>query len=129
MIENIKGYAHEIEELEELTNDFIARSRGKLIKTVNYPTELFDNRTGRPISTQRLIYIVEYDSHMKTWQELYNKITFDVLEREDVLTALFVLDDPNISEHTLKRLVDSYKGKSMVDDLCRLNNIEFKESE
>lgn len=129
MIENIKGYAHEIEELEELTNDFIARSGGKLIKTVNYPTELFDNRTGRPISTQRLIYIVEYDSHMKTWQELYNKITFDVLEREDVLTALFVLDDPNISKDTLKHLVDSYKGKSMVADLCKLNNIEFKESE
>ena len=91
MIENIEGYAHEIAELEELVNEFIVKSDGKVIQVINYPTKMLDNRTGQSIETQKLIYVIQYENPLTVWQELYNQIAFDVMAHEDVLKAFFKL--------------------------------------
>ncbi|WP_433912322.1 hypothetical protein [Staphylococcus sp. LKG3-3] len=127
MIENIEGYAHEIAEVEELVNDYIVRSDGKVIQVIHYPTEVIDKSSGMPIKTQKLIYVVQYENPLRTWQELYNQITFDVMEHEDVLKTMFRLDQPHVSEETLNELIEIYKDESLVADLCRLQNIEYKE--
>lgn len=127
MIENIEGYAHEIAEVEELVNDFIVRSDGKVIQVIHYPTEIFDKRTGQNRSTQKLIYVIQYENPLTSWQELYNQIAFDVMEHEDVLKTIFKLDQTHASEETLKQLIEIYKDESIVTDLCGLNDIEFKE--
>ena len=129
MIENIEGYAHEIAELEELVNKFIVQSEGKVIQVINYPTEILDKRTGQSIKTQKLIYVIQYENPLTSWQELYNQISFDVMSHEDVLKTFFKLDQPLTTDETLDELIEIYKIESIVADLCRLNNIEFKESE
>lgn len=129
MIENIEGYAHNIAELEELVNDYIVRSDGKVIQVINYPIEIIDKSSGRKINTQKLIYVVQYENPLQTWQELYNQITFDVMEHENVLKTMFTLDQPDTIDETLNELIEIYKDESIVADLCRLNNIEFKEVE
>lgn len=129
MIENIEGYAHEIAEVEELVNDYIARSDGKVIQVIHYPTEVIDKRSGKPINTQKLIYVIQYENPLTSWQELYNQIAFDVMEHEDVLKTFFKLDQPLTTDETLNELIEIYKDESIVADLCRLNNIEFKENE
>lgn len=127
MIENIEGYAHEIAEVEELVNDFIVKSDGKVIKIINYPTKMLDKRTGQSIETQKLIYVIQYENPLTSWQELYNQIAFDVMEHEDVLKTFFKLDQPLTTDETLNELIEIYKDESIVADLCRLNDIEFKE--
>lgn len=129
MIENIEGYAHEIAEVEELVNDFIVKSDGKVIQVINYPTKMLDNRTGQSIETQKLIYVIQYENPLTSWQELYNQIAFDVMEHEEVLKAFFKLDQPLTTDETLNELIEIYKDKSIVADLCSANDIEFKESE
>lgn len=129
MIENIEGYAHEIAEVEELVNDFIVKSDGKVIKIINYPTKMLDKRTGQSIETQKLIYVIQYENPLTAWQELYNQIAFDVMEHEDVLKTFFKLDQPLTTDETLNKLIEIYKDESIVTDLCKLNDIEFKESE
>lgn len=127
MIENIEGYAHEIAEVEELVNDYIVRSDGKVIQVLYYPTEVIDKRTGKPISTQKLIYVVQYENPLVTWQELYNQITFDVMEHEDVLKTMFKLDQPLTKKVIIDKLVDIYQTESIVADLCKYNEIDFEE--
>lgn len=129
MIENIEGYAHEIEELEELVNNFIAQSDGKVIQVINYPAETTQKSTIQPIKTQKLIYVIQYENPLTSWQELYNQISFDVMEYEDVLKTFFKLDQLLTTDETLNELIEIYKDESIVADLCRLNNIEFKEVE
>lgn len=129
MIENIEGYAHEIEELEVLVNNFIAQSDGKVIQVINYPAETMQKGTVQPIKTQKLIYVIQYETPLTSWQELYNQISFDVMEHEDVLKTFFKLDQPLTTDETLNELIEIYKDESIVADLCRLNNIEFKEVE
>lgn len=129
MIENIEGYAHEIAEVEELVNEFIVKSDGKVIQVINYPTKMLDNRTGQSIETQKLIYVIQYENPLTVWQELYNQIAFDVMEHEDVLKAFFKLDQPLTTDETLNELIEIYKDKNIVADLCSANDIEFKESE
>lgn len=129
MIENIEGYAHEIAEVEELVNDFIVQSDGKVIQVINYPTEVMDKNSAQSIKTQKLIYVIQYENPLTTWQELYNQIAFDVMEHEDVLKAFFKLDQTFTSDETLNKLTEIYKDESIVADLCRLNNIDFKDSE
>lgn len=129
MIENIEGYAHEIAELEELVNKFIVQSEGKVIQVINYPTEIMQKGTVQPIKTQKLIYVIQYENPLTSWQELYNQISFDVMSHEDVLKTFFKLDQPLTTDETLDELIEIYKIESIVADLCRLNNIEFKESE
>lgn len=129
MIENIEGYAHEIAEVEELVNEFIVKSDGKVIQVINYPTKMLDNRTGQSIETQKLIYVIQYENPLTSWQELYNQIAFDVMEHEEVLKAFFKLDQPLTTDETLNELIEIYKDKSIVADLCSANDIEFKESE
>lgn len=129
MIENIEGYAHEIEELEELVNNFIVQSDGKVIQVINYPAETMQKGTVQPIKTQKLIYVIQYENPLTSWQELYNQIAFDVMEHEDVLKTFFKLDQPLTTDETLNELIEIYKDESIVADLCRLNNIEFKEVE
>lgn len=128
MIENIEGYAHEIAEVEELVNDFIVKSDGKVIQVINYPTKMLDNRTGQSIETQKLIYVIQYENPLTVWQELYNQIAFDVMEHEEVLKAFFKLDQPLTTDETLNELIEIYKDESIVADLCSANDIEFKES-
>lgn len=127
MIENIEGYAHEIAEVEELVNEFIVKSDGKVIQVINYPTKTLDKRTGQSIETQKLIYVIQYENPLTSWQELYNQIAFDVMEHEDVLKTFFKLDQTFTSDETLNELIEIYKDESIVADLCRLQNIEFKE--
>lgn len=127
MIENIEGFAHEIAEVEELVNDFIVKSDGKVIQVINYPTKMLDKRTGQSTETQKLIYVIQYENPLTAWQELYNQIAFDVMEHEDVLKTFFKLDQPLTTDETLNELIEIYKDESIVADLCRLNNIEFKE--
>lgn len=129
MIENIEGYAHEIAELEGLVNDFIVKSDGKVIQVINYPTKMLDKRTGQSTETQKLIYVIQYENPLTSWQELYNQIAFDVMEHEDVLKTFFKLDQTFTTDETLNELIEIYKDESIVADLCRLNDIEFKESE
>ena len=128
MIENIEGYAHEIAEVEELVNDFIVKSDGKVIQVINYPTKMLDNRTGQSIETQKLIYVIQYENPLTVWQELYNQIAFDVMEHEEVLKAFFKLDQPLTTDKTLNELIEIYKDESIVADLSSANDIEFKES-
>lgn len=127
MIENIDGYAHEIEKLEELVNDYIVRSDGKVIEVIHYPTEIIDQTTGRRISTQKLIYVVQYENPLSTWQELYNQISFDVMEHSDVLRTMFMLDQPAMQYTIIDKLVEIYQTESIVADLCKHNEIEFEE--
>lgn len=127
MIENIDGYAHEIEKLEELVNDYIVRSDGKVIEVIHYPTEIIDQTTGRRISTQKLIYVVQYENPLSTWQELYNQISFDVMEHSDVLRTMFMLDQPAMQHTIIDKLVEIYQTESIVADLCKHNEIEFEE--
>lgn len=128
MIEMIKGYSHKFEELEELVNDFVVQCDGN-VKHVIQSNKQVTNGKGQLIDTQELIFVVEYETPLQTWQELYNQISFDGMEHEDVLKTFFKLDQTFTNDETLNELVEIYKDESIVADLCRLNNIEFKESE
>jgi len=128
MIELIKGYSHKFEELEELVNNFVIQCDGS-VKHVIQSNKQVNNGQGQLIDTQELIFVIEYETPLQTWQELYNQISFDSMEHEDVLKTFFKLDQIFASNETLNELVEIYKDESIVADLCRLNNIEFKEVE
>lgn len=45
---------------------------------------------------------------------------------EDVLKAFFLLDDPNMTKDVIDELVNTYKEKGIVNDLCERANIAYK---
>lgn len=126
MIEMIKGYSHKFEELEQLVNDFVVQCDGKVKHVIQSDKQVNSNQ-GHLVNTQELIFVIEYDTPLQTWQELYNQISFDGIEHEDVLKTIFKLDQTFASDETLNELIEVYKDESLVADLCRLNNFEFKE--
>ncbi|NMK90611.1 hypothetical protein [Staphylococcus capitis] len=120
-IELIKGTANEMVQLEELVNDFLARTNGRVIDVTTA-----ENVTPTGIKHPVIIYTIEYDNDVNEWATLFNYVTQQQFSYEDVLKAFFLLDDPNMTKDVIDELVNTYKEKGIVNDLCERANIAYK---
>lgn len=120
-IELIKGTAYEMAQLEELINDFSARTNGRVID-VTATEDITPTGVKKPV----IIYTVEYDNDVSDYATLFNYVTQQMFSYEDVLKAFFLLDDPNMTKDVIDELVNIYKEKGIVNDLCERANIAYK---
>ncbi|MCY1583320.1 hypothetical protein NW133_07235 [Staphylococcus pettenkoferi] len=127
MIEIIKGYTSEFEELEELANDFIIRNDGRLIDTFTETTQVTEN--GNLKQTLAVYFVIEYDNPIENWQAIYNTLARNALDRENILWAFFKTENPFISDETVKPIVDYYEEHNILADLAELHHIEYKEDD
>lgn len=127
MIEIIKGYTYEFEEVERLANEYIAQYNGKLVSTKFADERIWSMEHNRYLDVTSMYLFIEYDAPLDDWQQLFNKISFAGMDRDEVLKAFFKLDQIHASDKTINELLEIYKDESIVSDLCRLNNLEYKE--
>lgn len=120
-IELIKGTAYEMVQLEELVNDFLARTNGRVIDVTTA-----ENVTPTGIKHPVIIYTIEYDNDVNEWATLFNYVTQQQFSYEDVLKAFFLLDEPNMTKDVIDELVNTYKEKGIVNDLCERANIAYQ---
>lgn len=120
-IELIKGTANEMAQLEELVNNFLARTNGRVIDVTTA-----ENVTPTGIKHPVIIYTIEYDNDVNEWATLFNYVTQQQFSYEDVLKAFFLLDDPNMTKDVIDELVNTYRETGFVNDLCEHANIAYK---
>lgn len=120
-IELIKGTANEMVQLEELVNDFLARTNGRVIDVTTA-----ENVTPTGIKHPVIIYTIEYDNDVNEWATLFNYVTQQQFSYEDVLKAFFLLDEPNMTKDVIDELVNTYRETGFVNDLCEHANIAYQ---
>ena len=120
-IELIKGTANEMAQLEELVNDFLARTNGRVIDVTTA-----ENVTPTGIKHPVIIYTIEYDNDVNEWATLFNYVTQQQFSYEDVLKAFFLLDEPNMTKDVIDELVNTYRETGFVNDLCEHANIAYQ---
>ncbi|WP_213667638.1 hypothetical protein [Staphylococcus capitis] len=120
-IELIKGTANEMAQLEELVNNFLARTNGRVIDVTTA-----ENVTPTGIKHPVIIYTIEYDNDVNEWATLFNYVTQQQFSYEDVLKAFFLLDEPNMTKDVIDELVNTYRETGFVNDLCEHANIAYQ---
>lgn len=120
-IEIIKGTANEMEELETLVNDFLAKTNGKVIDVTST-----ENIKPTGVKHKVLIFSVEYESGFEGYVDLFNHITSNQYPHKTVLKAFFKLQSPFVSDETLDKLVDRYENVNITEILSEYSNIEYK---
>lgn len=123
-IEIIKGVSNNHAELETLVNSFLAQTGGHVINVTNAV-----ETTPTGVRNEMLIYTIEYENAVESWANLFNYVSFQQYERNEMLKAFFKLDAPFISDKTLNELLQYYKERSVTESLSQHANITYKVDE
>ncbi|PTK37702.1 hypothetical protein [Staphylococcus hominis] len=123
-IEIIKGISNNHAELETLVNNFLAQTGGRVINVTNAV-----ETTPSGVRNEMLIYTIEYENVVESWANLFNHVTFQQYNRENLLKAFFKLDAPFINDKTLNELLQYYKERSITESLSQHANITYKVDE
>lgn len=123
-IEIIKGVSHNHGELETLVNNFLAQTGGHVINVTNAV-----ETTPSGVRNEMLIYTIEYENAVESWANLFNYVSFQQYERNEMLKAFFKLDAPFINDKTLNELLQYYKERSVTESLSQHANITYKVDE
>lgn len=123
-IEIIKGVSHNHGELETLVNSFLAQTGGYVINVTNAV-----ETTPSGVRNEMLIYTIEYENAVESWANLFNHVSFQQYERNEMLKAFFKLDAPFINDKTLNELLQYYKERSITESLSQHANITYKVDE
>ena len=122
-IEIIKGVSHNHAELETLVNSFLAQTGGHVINVTNAV-----ETTPSGVRNEMLIYTIEYENAVESWANLFNYVSFQQYERNEMLKA-FKLDAPFINDKTLNELLQYYTERSVTESLSQHANITYKVDE
>lgn len=126
MIELIHGYATELQEVEDLVNDFIAKTDGRVIDVISQKKTKDARHINGAIETMEIIFVVEYDGTLKDWHKLFNYITHNMIEREDFITVLCKLDNIDLTEKTIENIKAAYMNDSLVNALAAQKDISIE---
>ncbi|VED60414.1 hypothetical protein [Staphylococcus simulans] len=126
MIELIHGYATELQEVEDLVNDFIAKTDGCVIDVISQKKTKDARHINGAIETMEIIFVVEYDGTLKDWHKLFNYITHNMIEREDFITVLCKLDNIDLTEKTIENIKAAYMNDSLVNALAAQKDISIE---
>ena len=122
-IELIKGYPDNISDLEELVNESISKTNGRIIYVTESKEVIPETGKSRPC----VIYTIEYDTDVGSWANLFNYVSRNSFLPSEMYKAFFKLDDPFLTEETINTLVDAYIETGVVNYLCDYANIEYKQ--